>query len=147
MRPSEKFDWEGLLHQKPKHFEAIRNDWTGKDKVVRLGRLLKWKIPDFGSAGIFGFALGRCRFSKGSYRRCGPSFPRANQKCPRSKIRNLPFQKRPKRTTLSFPVQSFRMASNALGFDGAVLPNQTSRLGRIRQTQSFGPKRQEKSLR
>lgn len=55
----EKFDWEGLLRQKPKAFEAIRNDWTGKDRVVRLGRLLKWRIPDFGSAGIFGFALGK----------------------------------------------------------------------------------------
>jgi hypothetical protein len=55
----EKFAWEDLLKKKPKAFEAIRNDWTAKDTVVQLGRLLKWRIPDFGSAGNSGFSSGK----------------------------------------------------------------------------------------
>lgn len=50
-----EFDWKGLNEGKPDVFEAIRNDWTNQDQVVRLGRLLEWRIPDFGRAGLTGF--------------------------------------------------------------------------------------------
>jgi pimeloyl-ACP methyl ester carboxylesterase len=49
------FDWKGLKEGKAEVYEAIRNDWTNQDQVVRLGRLLEWRIPDFGRAGLTGF--------------------------------------------------------------------------------------------
>ena len=50
-----RFNWKALKTSKPDAFEAIRNDWTNQDQVVRLGRLIEWEIPDFGRAGLTGF--------------------------------------------------------------------------------------------
>ena len=50
-----RFDWRGLKGRKPEVFEAVRNDWTSKDQVVRLAGLIEWRIPDFGRAGWTGF--------------------------------------------------------------------------------------------
>jgi hypothetical protein len=49
------FDWKKLKENKPDVFEAVRNDWTSQDQVVRLGKLIEWRIPDFGHAGLTGF--------------------------------------------------------------------------------------------
>lgn len=49
------FDWKSLRESKPDVFEAVRNDWTDQDQVVRLGRLIERRIPDFGRAGLTGF--------------------------------------------------------------------------------------------
>ena len=49
------FDWRGLKSTKPDVFESVRNDWTNQDQVVRLGRLIEHRIPDFGHAGLTGF--------------------------------------------------------------------------------------------
>jgi hypothetical protein len=50
-----RFDWRGVKARNPAAFEAVRNDWTNKDQVVRLARLIEWRIPDFGRSGLTGF--------------------------------------------------------------------------------------------
>lgn len=52
---SGNFSWRKLKEQKPDAFDAVRNDWTSKDGVVRLASIIERKIPDFGHAGLTGF--------------------------------------------------------------------------------------------
>jgi hypothetical protein len=49
------FDWRGLKSTKSDVVESVRNDWTNQDQVVRLGRLIERRSPDFGHAGLTGF--------------------------------------------------------------------------------------------
>lgn len=51
----EDFDWLDIYTRKTKAFEAIRNEWTKQDSVVRLAGLIRRRIPDFGQAGLTGF--------------------------------------------------------------------------------------------
>jgi pimeloyl-ACP methyl ester carboxylesterase len=51
----EDFDWLDIYTRKTQAFDAIRNEWTNKDAVVRLGGLIRRRIPDFGQAGLKGF--------------------------------------------------------------------------------------------
>jgi len=49
------FDWHGLWKHQPTKFGYVRNDFTQKDPVIRMTRLIEWAIPDFGRAGLSGF--------------------------------------------------------------------------------------------
>ena len=51
----DQFDWSELKKRKPDAFDAVRNDWTDKDQVVRLAQWIEWRIEDFGRAGLTGF--------------------------------------------------------------------------------------------
>jgi pimeloyl-ACP methyl ester carboxylesterase len=54
---SSKLNWRALKGKKPRAFDAVRNDWTNKDSVVRLASIIERRIPDFGHAGLTGFDL------------------------------------------------------------------------------------------
>ncbi len=49
------FDWAALLSKKEGVFKAIRNDVGRKDLPVFLAGFLQRSLPDFGSAGRYGF--------------------------------------------------------------------------------------------
>jgi len=51
----EDFDWLDIYTRKTNAFDAIRNEWTKQDGVVRLARFIRRRIPDFGQAGLTGF--------------------------------------------------------------------------------------------
>jgi pimeloyl-ACP methyl ester carboxylesterase len=51
----EDFDWLDIYTRKTSAFDAIRNEWTNQDSVVRLAGLIRYRIPDFGQAGLTGF--------------------------------------------------------------------------------------------
>ena len=52
---SEDFDWLDIYTRKTSAFDAIRNEWTNQDTVVRLAGLIRRRIMDFGQAGLTGF--------------------------------------------------------------------------------------------
>lgn len=51
----EDFDWLEIYTRKASAFDAIRNEWTNQDSVVKLAGLIRHRIPDFGQAGLKGF--------------------------------------------------------------------------------------------
>ena len=51
----EDFDWLDIYTRKANAFDAIRNEWTKQDSVVRLAGFIRRRIPDFGQAGLTGF--------------------------------------------------------------------------------------------
>jgi pimeloyl-ACP methyl ester carboxylesterase len=51
----EDFDWLEIYTRKVSAFDAIRNEWTDQDSVVKLAGLIQRRIPDFGQAGLKGF--------------------------------------------------------------------------------------------
>jgi pimeloyl-ACP methyl ester carboxylesterase len=51
----EDFNWLDIYTRKTNAFDAIRNEWTNQDSVVKLAGLIRRRIPDFGQAGLTGF--------------------------------------------------------------------------------------------